>query len=637
MGNIHTKVIFLIIVTLFLSNLTPSSTVEFTNQDVVQTQPRIANPIIPDSPAQLNESDLTNFMNESVTNYMDERNVAGILLSVVKDGALLLSSGYGYADVDAEILASANDTLFGIASISKTFMAIAVMTLVENGTLDLDEDINNYLESFQIPLIEGSDPITLAHLMSHTAGFEESLDPVFYSSYSSMPAMRDFLQVNMPAQVHPVGYIQSYSNLGASLAGLVVQEVTGISYEEYLEQSVLTPLGLDSTTAYQQVPSSIDAEFSHGYSYFGGTFIEKLHYYCVVPPTGGMASTAEDMAQFMIMLLNEGNYDGDQFLETETVLEMQAEQFKGHPDLNGVGYGLYTTKNNNQSLVYHTGGMPTFSSIMALIPEHEVGIFISVNTDTGDYDDILDLFMDRYFPAPAGDPRNTQPISSEQLEQCIGYYLPTRREYVGLSESLISLYSGLITQIVAMPDDSLVVTSNYLPIDGMRFEHTGDLVFRDQSGLTDIEIAFRMDDVNVFMFLSLSALTAMEKLQSWYLDVTGPESVEINESDSSYQIYWTVTAGDWQANTYTIFVNGMSVVSSYWTPTRGITYDMSTYPGGTYNLTIEVKDVLGAVDTHTIIVDITPKPVDVLTISLGVAAGAMILASLIIILHARKH
>ena len=578
---------------------------------------------------QLNESDLENFLDEAIPEYMNQRNVAGIVISVVKENEVLFSSGYGYANVPQEIPATA-DTLFCIASISKSFTATAIMTLAENGTLDLDEDISSYLQSFQVPLLENSDPITLSHLLTHTAGFEESSDQVFYTSYSSMPTMGAFLRRNMPAQVHPVGYIQSYSNLGAALAGFIIQEVTGIPYEEYLEEYVLNPLGLSSTTAYQQIPDSIDEYYSRGYSGLG---VEKPHYYCVVPPTGGMASTANDMAKFMMMQLNEGYYEDHQFLTEESILAMQNENFKGHPDLPGIGYGLYSTFNNNHSIVYHTGGMPTFSSIMALLPEHEVGIFISINTDSGDYDDIFDMFMDRYFPAPLDPLHDPEPIAPEQLENFEGFYLPTRREYVGLSDSLISIYGNIITQIVAISDNSLGVYSNYLPIDGMRFVHVGNSVFQDKSGLTDIMIGFREDERGTYMFLSIAAATAMEKLQSWYLDVTGPESVDFNRSESSYQIYWTISAADWQSSTYTIYCNGVNVSSSYWTPARGITFDMSMYWSGTYNLTIMLKDVLENVVTHTITVNIIPKPEDTIIITMEIIAGILFLISIVIILR----
>ena len=586
--------------------------------------------ILSQTTIQLNETDLENFMDEIIPDYMNQRNVAGIVISVVKDNEILLSSGYGYANI-AEEIPTSEDTLFGIASISKSFTAAAIMTLVENGTLDLDEDINNYLQSFQVPLLEDSDPITLSHLLTHTAGFEESLDQIFYTSYSSMLSMGAFLRRNMPAQVHPAGYIQSYSNLGAALAGFIIQDVTGIPYEEYLEVYVLNPLGLSSTTAFQQIPDSIDEYYSRGYSGLGPV---KPHYYCVLPPTGGMASTANNMAKFMMMQLNEGYYEGHQFLDTESVLTMQNENFKGHPDLPGIGYGMYSTKNNNHSVVYHTGGMPTFSSIMALLPEHEVGIFISINTDSGNRDDIFDMFMDRYFPAPLGPLHDPEPITPEQLAQFEGYYLPTRREYIGLSDSLISMYGNMITQIIAISENSLRVYSNYLPIDGMSFVHVGNSVFLDESGSTDIMIGFREDERGTYMFLSIAAATAMEKLDSWYLDVSGSESVDFNRSDSSYEIYWTINAADWQSSTYTIYCNGVNVSSSYWTPQRGITFDMSGYWSGTYNLTIFVKDVLGTIVTHSIIVNIIPRPEDPLIFTSEIVAGILVLVSIVILLRA---
>lgn len=559
-----------------------------------------------DTPIHLNATDLTIFLDEYIPSYMDENNVAGITISVVKEGELLLAKGYGYADVEQEIPVIANETLFSIASISKTFTATAVMKLVKNGTLDLNEDVNNYLKSFQVPNLHGANPISLAHLLKHTAGFEESLKNVFYANPADLLPMGEFLREFLPARVHHPGYIQSYSNLGSALAGFIVQEVTGVPYGQYLENSVLKPLGMNSTSAYQQPPSSLFSRHSKGYSY-QGEFIENPYYYCVVPPCGGMSATARDMANFMIMHLNEGNYKGEQFLEEETALQMQAEQFIGHP-MTGIGYGFYSRKLNNQTLVEHTGGMPSFTSTMSLLPEHDVGFFISINTDTGFYREILNNFIDRYYPAPTEILKDPLPTSRERLLAFEGIYLPTRRVYVNLDESLITMYGTIVTQIITLSDNSLLVRSNYLPIDGMSFIEVENLGFRDKSEQTDTSIFFREEGPGniTFMFLSSSALTAMEKIESWYLDVTGPESMEIEENINN-QIYWSVFASDWQGSTYTVYKNGSSAVTDTWNTGIGIMYDLNNLTEGTYNFTIVIKDILGDEASHTVIVTVIPQ------------------------------
>ncbi|MFX1505822.1 MAG: serine hydrolase domain-containing protein [Promethearchaeota archaeon] len=483
-----------------------------------------------DSPIQLNKSDLAAFLDETITDYMEEQHVAGITISVVKDSDLLFSRGYGYADIAQGIEVSANDTLFSIASISKTFTATAVMLLVENGTLDLDEDINTYLESFQVPTLSSASPITLSHLLTHTAGFEESWENIFYSNYESLPSLEEFLTNFLPSRVFPPGHIQSYSNLGSALAGLIVQEVTDQPFAQYIEEHILKPLGMNRTTAFQESTGPFITNRSRGYSFSSGTFCRFPHYYCAVPPAGGMSATAQDMAKFMIMFLNEGIYDGKRILTENSVLQMRAEQFTGHPSMDGIGYGFYTRTLNNQTLVGHTGGMPTFSSIMALLPKHECGIFISVNTVAAGWDEILTAFLNRYFPAPSIQVKDPLPTTPDRLTMFEGYYLPTRRPYVDLDESMITICNDIITEVSAMDDNSLHVRSNYLPIDGMSFVEVEDYIFRDKSGETDIYIAFREEGSgNIsFMFLSLSALTAMEKLYSWYLEVSGTEELECN-------------------------------------------------------------------------------------------------------------
>ncbi|MFX0201612.1 MAG: serine hydrolase domain-containing protein [Candidatus Hodarchaeota archaeon] len=557
-------------------------------------------------PVQLNESYLAIFWDEIIPNHLAEDNVAGVTISVVNASGVLFAKGYGYANVAKGTLVTANETLFNIASISKVFTATAVMKLVENGTLDLNTDVNNYLESFQVPMMPGAGPITLAHLLSHTAGFEESLEDIFISDIDSLPTIGEFLEEYLPARVFPPGYVQGYSNLGSALAGFVVEEVMGVSFGEFVEDHVLKPLGMNSTTAYQQVPSSLAPRHSRGYSNFNGELVSNPHYYCAVPPAGGMSSTAQDMAQIMLMYLNEGSYAGEQFLEETTVQQMQAEQVIGHPELTGIGYGFYRRKMNNQTLVGHTGGMPGFSGIMALLPEHEIGIFIAVNTDSGSYGELLTAFIDRYFPTSL-EPVEALPTTSDRLTQFEGYYLPTRREYVNLSPFLISLYADLITHITVLPDFSLLVRTNYLPIDGMSFVEVDDLLFRDKTGQTDICIGFREEGPGnvTFMFLSLSSLTAMEKINSWYLNVTGLATQEFERESTFKRLYWSVNAFDWQEKNYTLYRNGTSVATGNWSIDTSIIYNLGDLEVGTYNFTLVVEDTLGDQAADTVMVHIT--------------------------------
>ncbi len=187
-----------------------------------------------------------------------------------------------------------------------------------------------------------------------------------------------------------------------------------------------------------------------------------------------------------------------------------------------------------------------------------------------------------------------------------GYYLPTRKPYADLDESEISICGNIITQIDAMEDNSLLVRSNYLSIDGMSFVEVEDLVFRDKSGETDIRITFRDEGSgNIsFMFLSLSALTAMEKLHSWYLEVTGPETLEFDEGKTNQNILWSVTAADWQACNYTIYRNGSNIATG---TGNIIVQDLNALDAGIYNYTIVVEDILKDKAIHTVIVHVTSQ------------------------------
>ncbi|MFW6098113.1 MAG: serine hydrolase domain-containing protein, partial [Chloroflexota bacterium] len=194
--------------------------------------------------------------------------VAGMTISVVKDGELLFAKGYGYADVENQIPVEADETLFRPGSVSKLFVWTAMMQQVEAGTLELDTDVNEYLD-FQIPNTF-EQPITLRHLMTHTSGFEDQGLGLYVRSADEAAPLGDYLAQNMPERVFPPGEIIAYSNYGASLAAYIVQRVTGVPFYEYVEQNIFQPLGMEDSTFRQPVPPDLRNDLSHGYLYQQG-------------------------------------------------------------------------------------------------------------------------------------------------------------------------------------------------------------------------------------------------------------------------------------------------------------------------------------------------------------------------------
>src|SRR5882757_9311572 len=211
----------------------------------------------------LDAADLATFMDALVPYAVQRGSIAGGLLVVVKDGRILFAKGYGYADVDKRIPVVADQTLFRPGSVSKLFTWTAVMQLVGAGKLDLDHDVNEYLD-FKIPPKFGQ-PFTLRHLLTHTPGFEDGISEAFVKRQEQLVPLRDYMMKHMPERIFPPGKLVAYSNYGASLAGYIVQRISGEPYANYIANHILEPLGMQHSTFVQPLPPDLQAHMSNGY------------------------------------------------------------------------------------------------------------------------------------------------------------------------------------------------------------------------------------------------------------------------------------------------------------------------------------------------------------------------------------
>ncbi|MGB7537320.1 MAG: serine hydrolase domain-containing protein, partial [Anaerolineales bacterium] len=293
------------------------------------------------------------FFDRAVPEQMESLHIAGAVVSVVQGDEVVFTKGYGYADEANGVAADPRETLFRIGSTTKLFTWTAVMQLVERGQLDLGADINDYLD-FRIP---DTFPqlVTLRHLMTHTAGFEDRVTGYLAASEQDQIPLGKWLAAHIPARVRAPGEMASYSNYGAGLAGYIVERISGLPYEEYVEKNILAPLGMDRTSLRQPVPEGWAEDLSKGYV-FDGAGYQSLDFEYIVPaPTGSATSTAADMSKFMSALLN-GGADGDaRILGEKTVATMFTRIFSHDPRLNGWAYGLYEMSRNGLQVLGHGG------------------------------------------------------------------------------------------------------------------------------------------------------------------------------------------------------------------------------------------------------------------------------------------
>ena len=189
--------------------------------------------------------------------------IAGAVVAVVKDGTILTERGYGYSDVAKRAPVDPKTTLFRPGSVSKLFTWTAVMQLVEQGKIDLDADVNQYLD-FKIPARDGK-PVTMRELMQHVAGFEEQAKGIMSDDPKS-PGFEALLKQWVPERVFAAGSTPAYSNYGASLAGYIVQRVSGESFDDYLDKHIFAPLDMKHSTFRQPLPANLEPLMSKCYS-----------------------------------------------------------------------------------------------------------------------------------------------------------------------------------------------------------------------------------------------------------------------------------------------------------------------------------------------------------------------------------
>jgi CubicO group peptidase (beta-lactamase class C family) len=377
----------------------------------------------------------------------------GAVVAIVKDGQVLFEKGYGYADLKTRKPVDPARTLFRPGSTSKLFTWTAVMQLVEQGKVDLDVDVNKYLD-FQVPPRDGQ-PITLRQIMTHRAGFEERIKDLVAFDIPETP-LAEVLSGNMPARIHPAGTTSAYSNYATGLAGHVVERVSGLAFNDYIERNVFAPLDMKHSTFRQPLPAALKDDMSTGYeeSDKPGKGFEVVN----IPPAGSLSATGDDMAHFMIAHLADGRYGDAQILKPETARTMHTTITRPFPDLNGMALGFYQDNINGHRVIAHGGDLNYFHSDLWLFLDDHVGVFVSVNAlgkeglGEGIRDDVFHEFADRYFPRSEPVQAIDEATAKAHAQVLAGRYQTTRRGETTFL-SLINMIQP--TTLTANPDGSI--------------------------------------------------------------------------------------------------------------------------------------------------------------------------------------
>ncbi|SFK40054.1 serine hydrolase domain-containing protein [Rhodanobacter glycinis] len=436
-----------------------------------------------DAPA-LTQQDLGSFFDGLMPYALRRDDIAGGVVVVVKDGKVLFTRGYGYANLATRTPVSSDDTLFRPGSTSKLFTWTAVMQLVEQGKLSLDRDINDYLD-FHIPAWHGK-PITLRELMTHTAGFEDVTRGLMPASPKDLDLQR-YLKDRLPTRIFPPGKIVAYSNYGCGLAGYIVQRASGEPFAQYIEQHILQPLGMSHSTFAQPLPPALAPLMSKGYLRASDGKPQPFEL-IDPPPAGAMSTTATDMAKFMIAQLQDGRYGDAQILQPATVRLMHSQQYAPAPGMPGFDLGFYQENRNGLRIIGHAGDTMLFHSDLHLLLDKDVGLFLSFNSAGNPTAGgtltlrraIFHAFLDRYFPTPLPVQAPAPLSASADATKVAGWYQTSRR-----NDSAMRLFNLLSQFHVAASSDGTLTVSPMLSNDAgepLRWREVAPLKYREMNG-----------------------------------------------------------------------------------------------------------------------------------------------------------
>lgn len=437
-----------------------------------------AAPSLPGAAAALTKQDVDNWLDGYMPFALERGDLAGAVVVVVKDGQVLTQRGFGYANLARRTPVDPDRTLFRPGSVSKLFTWTAVMQEVEAGRIDLDKDVNAYLD-FQIPAYQGK-PVTMRQLMTHTAGFEEHGKRTIFEDPKFRISLADYVKLP-PKRIYAAGTTPSYSNYGTALAGYIVERVSKMSFDDYVERRIFQPLGMTRSTFRQPLPKDFAPWMATGYRK-GSAGPSKFE--IVGPaPAGALSSTGADMAKFMIAHLD----GGAGLMKPETARIMHDTPLTILPPLNRMELGFFETNINGRQVIAHLGDTQLFHTALHLFMDEKIGIYMSFNA-TGEQASVgpvrralFEKFADRYLPGtemPAT--RVDAKTSAAHAKMLAGNWLNSRR-----AESNFYALASLVGQVTVSVDakgDLVVPAARDLSGVPAKWVETAPFVWHNANG-----------------------------------------------------------------------------------------------------------------------------------------------------------
>ena len=320
---------------------------------------------------------LPDFIDKMVADQIANSEVAGAIVTVVYDGKVYYNGGYGFKNIENAVPVDPDNTLFRPGSVSKLFTWVALMQQVEAGKVDLDADVNTYID-FEIPR-NGFAPIKVRDLLSHSPGMSDVSGFIVESPEQLVP-YEEWIKAKVPRRVWAPGVETAYSNFGAALAGYIVERVSGEPYADYVEKHIFMPLGMTATSFREPLTGAMAENMATGYKVENGKMVAKgPEYLSSIMPAGSASATGADMGRFMLAMLNGGALDSKRILKPESVKFLESNSFANAPHLPGMAHGFLVERDASPRLVGHAGNTVDFHSDLVIAPELGFGYYISMS------------------------------------------------------------------------------------------------------------------------------------------------------------------------------------------------------------------------------------------------------------------
>lgn len=376
-----------------------------------------------------NNEDIKKFMDNYFNEKMKKYLVPGAAVVVVKDNKEVFKMGYGYSNLESNDLVDPNQTSFPACSVSKLFTATAIMQLYEEGKIDLDRNINDYISPYKV-INKYNKEVTCRNLLTHSSGIDEASELNGTTiDENSIKSQEYFMDTHTPVVVTEPNSICRYSNEGYDLLGYIVEKVSGISYEDYVKEKILKPLKMNNSSVRLK-----DNDTAIGYTYDDDNYVANPLSYQYTSGSAGIIATAKDMENFILANLNNGQFQNSSILSPKILNLMHDKQFSNSKDLPGMGFGFIRSYRNGQEIIKHEGGLPSgYTTTLFLIPKENLGIYVATNSLSALPFDFEEEFLNYFYPKNNDDFNAAEKNVSKDYSKYEGIY----RSYDGTSKTNI--------------------------------------------------------------------------------------------------------------------------------------------------------------------------------------------------------